>query len=52
MDDSAQVVGSRLITEIRPKKVHDLLTVQAVTRRESENLHQVCGLAQPPRTLL
>jgi hypothetical protein len=52
MDDPAQVVGSRLTSEIRPEHIHHLLAVYAVTRRESENFHQVCGLAQPPRTLL
>jgi hypothetical protein len=52
MDDHSQIVGGCPSPEVRPEEVHDLLAVQAVTRRESEKLHQVCGLTQPPRTLI
>jgi hypothetical protein len=46
-----EVVGGLSHTQFRPKCLHDLLAVEAVTWGQSEQLHEVPGLPQAPLIL-
>jgi hypothetical protein len=46
-----EVVGSRRGTAVAPEHLHRLLAVELVARRESEQLHKLARLLQPPGAL-
>ncbi len=51
VDGLMEVVRRRGRPAIAPEHVHHLLAVEAVARRESEELHELARLLQPPGRL-
>jgi hypothetical protein len=47
----AQIVGPGCRRVVGPERLQDLVAVQALARRQGEELHQALGLAQPPGAL-
>ncbi len=47
-----EVVGGGFGRKVRPKEIHDLLAVEAVSRCEGEQLDEGCRLFEAPLALL
>jgi hypothetical protein len=51
VEDLVEVVRGFVHSQLRPKRLHDLLAVEAVARGKSEQLHEAPGLPQTPPIL-
>jgi len=52
MENLPKVVGGSLPPKSRPERLHNLFAMEAVSRKESEELDQGCNLPAPPDILL